>query len=598
MNIIYPLVFRFGNIKKELITEPEWQSYNLLVTGILGKKNYAWASEKGESLNILNYSIPIYKQQSQENAGFLGYRFLKWAYEETRIAKANTRRLIDSQTVILIDLRGIDRDQQIYHLTYQLRILIEGEKSLKAILIFDRLPVYDDFLFKHVFYLKEAGIIEVVDNTASEFSKSYKTKLEYSDTVQRLSGKLIRKLGHFKSSKNKNICRRYFYDGRYCDEEIRELTLDYISRLNINKDELEYIFYISKESPWLKTSMSVLSGNIEFELKEDFNGFKGAYNIEKLSHKIIKNYGGGHIILVADFLNTSNTLKESVVTVREKLIGLNRKKLHLISIINNIRRGGKPSTGFRDIKIEDDNYRVKYFVDVELEESPSSECDQCELDLGQTDTEKEDVLRMRSFDFWDLASKSKYETEQVKPILPDRKQIYTPKFSLWLDNHAAYLVYKFNKFIDENYINTSLNFVVIYPEEKVTKSKDGALKFSASGLFARKLNEILKVNIIGIPRIIIDKVSKGQLGYDSLSSINEDWKTDIVEIPPKTDIIILDEFHKGGSTIKSIRGILEYLGSPAKGYFSIADFNPEKGETYSQDDGDFKYYNLYEFNIN
>lgn len=608
MKIIYPIIFKFGDILIETINEHSKDKYLALSKNVIGSNEVVWANDNDKTIDNLFYTTNIYKQTAQEVPDFIAYLFDSWLKEKTKIFAEE--KITNQDVVFLIDLRGIDRDQQIYHLSILLNRILSKEPngSLKAILILERNPVKGDILFKHLFALENVGKVIHVDKThdiltdatlPTDNQDEIQINRIYPDSVssETLQGKLIRKVGHFKPDSETEICSRHFYDARYCDIDVRKLTLEFIISKPFNVSEFEYIFYISRVSPWLRESMSALSGDIEADLKNKFTSFKGAFNYEKIDDQIIANYKGGHILLVADFMNTAKSIKKAISDVGSKLVALKKDKLHLLSILNNtLQKDYKDNV--RAFNIGATPYEVPFMAGVEVKEDAKKDCELCKLNIVHSDLFEDTYLKLRSFDFWDIGDENGYDFEKYKPDYAGRERLYVPTFVNWLNENAPYLTYKFQKFIEKEKINSQLNLVIIHPDE--TKGKEGEgrkLEETASGRFAHKLKEILKSTIIGVPRNVIDDVINGKLKKDEIVNMDAEWKNAIKNIPPSnTDVIILDEFYKGGKTFETIREIIQWLGNDAKGFFTIADFNPSKAKEYRETHEKFEFYNLYEFN--
>lgn len=608
MKIIYPIVFKFGDIIIKPIIEQARLKYLSLCQDIFRTENVIWANDFDNSIENLFITTNILKQDIQEYPDYISYLFYKWLKEKTKIF--NDDKISNEDVVFLMDLRGIDRDQQIYHLSILLtRILSDAkENSIKVILILERNPLKDDILFRHLFSLATRGLLHYVDKTNDILTDAFELN-ENQDSIQinhiypalvtttSIQEKIIRKLGHFKPDTINDICSRHFYDARFCKIEIQKLTLEYIISKQFDVANFEYIFYISKVSPWLRESMSALSGDIEADLKNKFISFKGAYNYEKIEDINLDNYKGGHILLVADFINTAKSIKKAIATIKTKFVNLEESNLHLLSILNNVNKNDY-NQNVRFFKIGSKKYEIPFLAGVKVKEDTKKDCELCKLGIPHSDLFEDEYLKLRSFDFWELGDENGYDFEKYKPNYAGRDRLYVPTFVNWLDENATYLVYKFQNFIEKEKISLKLNLVIIHPDE--TQSRDGGsikLMETASGRLAFKLKEILDSTIIGIPRSIIDDVIDGKIKQNEIINLDTDWISAIKSIPAaNTDVIILDEFYKGGKTFETIREIIQWLGNDAKGVFTIADFNPEKAKEYKTHHAEFEFYNLYEFN--
>lgn len=606
MKVIHPIIFKFGGIKSEVVDESSRSQYLTFLKSLKIDRNISIASHNlfGNEYR----TIPISKDIIQESPDSIAPIFINWCEKESGLI--TDFKIINSNIIFLIDLRGIKRDQQVYHISIALNKLLENEieGEVKSIILLDKLPQKDDLIYKHIFSQVEKKRIIVYDN--SFFSEKIAVSITRDNTknnivgrlysrdisVETFRGKLVRRIGHFKSLSVPNICYRYFYDGRYCHEEIKKLTLEFILDNISNLDRFEYIFYISKKSTWLRESISALSGDLEADYNDIFKSFKGAYNAHNIPDDIIESYKGGGVLLITDILNTAERMKESISSLM-KTVGDN-SNLYLFSILNNsIKAENEINT--RRINIGSDIYDVQYILDVDFPEEDSESCKLCKLNIDESNIENDTHLKFRSYDFWELSDLHKFEFEPYKPNIPEREKLLVPIFISWMVDNAPYLAYKFNMFLELTKFKTKLNFGIIYPDEKKSAdSQNPEIYESTSSIFALKINEIFRVPIIGVPRKIIDDVYSGRLSLSQFNRLEFDWKQNISKVPPDTELIILDEFHLGGSTLTGLKKILTWIGKPAKGYFTIADFNPKKTAEYNNIKSNFHSYNLYEFDYN
>ncbi len=593
IKVIYPLVFNFGEVVVKDIDQTEKEKYLSLSQKVLKSQQVNWPNSLGNTQKILFRTSKISKADAQERPDYIVTVFDDWLKNTAKVSDGNN--LNDKNAVFLIDFRGIDRDQQIFHFSIALtRLLVpENNDQCRAILIFDALPGDDDAIFKHIIDLKKIGKVVLVD-------KSDEILADSKITLESFKTKLIRKVGHFKLNENSNDCCRYFYDAAYGTKELRKLLLDHLFSIATDTEQFEYIFYTSKVSPWLRETLSAVSGDLEKDYTKQFPLFKGAFNYEQIHQELVDKYKGGNILLVADCINTAHALNRAIVAIQKNFPALASSNFHIISVLNNTSRGTytDETRTVRIIKNQRE-FQVPTLVSVNIDEVPSGECPLCKLKIAHTDLEEDNYLKLRSYDFWKLSDKAGYEFEPFKPGQNAEEKLYVPVFLNWLEENASYIAYKFLRTIDEKKVSSQLDFVIIYPDETGQSGFENMpIVKTASGKLAETLKEIFNKSAIGIPRNIITKVNRGKAKMEQINNLKESWVKAIKDIPLETDIIILTDFSKSCKTFECINSIVGWLDKTTKCYFTIADFNPTITGVYNDKHKDVEFCNLYEFHNN
>jgi hypothetical protein len=299
---------------------------------------------------------------------------------------------------------------------------------------------------------------------------------------------------------------------------------------------------------------------------------------------------------VADCINTARSVREAAKKVIQAFTLEMGENFHAMSILNNIDNGGSQDNK-RIVEVNGQNITLPFLIGVHIEEIPTKKCVLCSLKIPHSDLFEDDYLKLRSHDFWKLSDKGGYEYEILKPEYAGRKRIYVPIFLNWFNDNATYVAYKFENFVNQRKVINQLNRIIIYPDEtRASTIRVNDVTKTASGQLAHKLKELFNYSIIGIPRNIIDQVTADKFGMSEIKNLADSWVHSIKNIPLETDIIILDEFHKGGKTLESIRDIINWLDNKANCFFTIADFNPLETLNHREKYSELEFYNLYEFN--
>lgn len=605
MLTLYPLTFKFGEIGVQKITIDDVNFYKFIAESI-SKNSIKWADEGKTELPDLFVTTPLYKETIQANPNYISTLFEDWCENTARISEKNV--FVEKSSLVILNLQGIYRLKQIGHISASIFKLLKGQNTLKIILLVNNSPLKEDNQFHQLFHCINEGSLCIVDKKGTVFaSDSIELDLKKFDELNRLRlplsyenilNKMIRKIGHYRIKTSDTHCNRYFYDGKYCEIEIKELLLDFIFRNLKDPHKLKSIIYGSTFSPWLIKAISALDAVLKNDLKEDFISYLGCSRIEDGELDEVDCKNDESVLLVLDFVDTGRTLKEATKKIFQKFNGLQKEGFHPISIlINNDYKlsesGQLISQGFSDKRCYSLNsieYNLTYFMGVNVAQPDTGEeCDYCKLGLRPTNPldEEETAVKLNSLDFWYLADNFEYKSEDdPSPGRTALKKV--PRFEKWVENNSTFLAYRFLNNIEKFKKENGLDYVFVYPLEEHENN--------AAHHFALKLNYLYNKNIIAIPKSFINAIQNG-MPKKELEGLEENWRKAISDISSDVDVVILDEFHKGGNTFQGIKKILNILVGDVKSYFILADFNPEKSKNYSEGNETFKVYSLYDFNI-
>ena len=608
MKLLYPLTFKYGELVAEKISEDDKLIYHFVATSVLNTDNVSWYTKVIQS-DELFVTTPIFKKTLQETPNHIANLFTEWSENKSKIVKNGEFNSNDS--VILVNVQGKGRYKQIGHLAEAISILLEKSKNtikrdLRIILLVNNLPNADDIQYTPLIPFIKNHNICIVDKdgiTSNNNRHALIDIIRYNELDQQrinlnydiIAKKIIRKIGHFQVKPTDENCNRYFYDGSYCDTEISELILNYIFKNLQQNDGIEYIIYSSKYSPWLEKALSAADGDIKADFKEELPHYKKLISINELLNAGPPPYDGGNLLIVVDFVNTGRTLINLIEDVYAKFELPDANRLHLISVLNNIEDGieSRLKNNKRKVEINNIEFEFTYFADVKIKTFDSkTTCDCCKLGMKRNSPldNEPSFSKFKSVDFWFLADNNGYKAEDNFPDIPQREPLeIVPRFEDWLRDNSTYLAFKLRKFIESYKLTNSIDFIIVFPEDS-NEEKNVAHEF------ALKLKELFKIDVIGIPRKVIDLVKQNRLDDNGIRSISDSWAMNINRTSHRVDFVILDEFHNQGGTFAGVRRILNAFAHPAKSYFVLADFNPSLSATYIDTENNFLVYSLYEFN--
>lgn len=586
--MLYSIKFNFKELSKRQINKEEKRFYCSTVKVLSSKKILLFADNKN------NVIIPVPTFQ-HHLTNVLKNKFSDWIVNAGLLNENGG--LIRYSFYISIDMTKTVGDKlwiELFNYLSGILKLSRKEGDIKFFIFLDMLPSEGDVLWN---FIKtdvktdiDKGLIFLINVKDGEFLPQKKIagydkdkikkgyKLLLPDNRYLLKRKLIRKLGHFQVEEREHSCHRFFYDGSYCEEEIKSLLLEYIESSS-DSGKFELIIYAAKYSPWLEQSIKHLSIDLK-DLK--------AIAFENID-ECIEIYQGGKLLFITDLIYSGDSIKRMITKLLNNSEIFEKNKIHILSILNS-GNGINSFENKRKITISDYNFKITYFVDVRIDSKITKEnCEMCKLGLSPDKTESESIHRLKSYDFWELSDKAGYGKEKYGR---DRDKLMKKIINMdnWFYDNSAYIVYKYISLLKTIDIDAKSGSIFIYPKEKVKKG-------TPSNRLAESFRYFFNAKEIGIPRDIIDIYKNENAPLDDIDSIKGDWIQTIRDQPSNYyDYIIIDEFHKGGDTFKSMIKILKKLDRYPKCFFPLIDFNPQKSKKYRDDYKNIQILSLYEFN--
>lgn len=383
-------------------------------------------------------------------------------------------------------------------------------------------------------------------------------------TIDRLSNRCVRRLGHFRNYDPKlkiGRCRYFSYYLHDCCTELEELFSDWWG--NYCKNGKAILFDLRNNTPFREAILAFAERRgISCERIVDVPN-------DKMLADQMSSYG--KVVIVLDVVDTGETL----LNYSEMLSSIG------IEFDNNvcvaINKGGDKSTTIGDFKVSGFIAKTSDFVE--------GTCPQCAIKLPFTDDAEESHVKIRSFDMLLMATKSGWVPEPTNEV-PDNIGLgykILPNFDKMMYEFGDFISYKLHIALSSG--NHPEQWFIIHPDE------------AASSAISSRLQEYLdcKVPTIKIPREIIKEAQNNNNHWDRMVSDYQDapWMEDIKEMS-NASAIILDVFNASGSTCATISSLLvKYLRLNVFGYFCIIDYSPETENTII---GGVKKNSLYDWN--
>lgn len=457
------------------------------------------------------------------------------------------------------------------------------------------------------------------------YSKTTKLK---QNALELMNYKLIKKIGHFARKPGDEACQQFFYNGEFCENEIFELLNETI--LNMFKTDLfnpKYIVLHCPQSPWLKESI-IRSSNELLRLKSTKKfkelSIQGCFDINEFEKNPIETDKikdeQCDVLFVVDFIHSGIEFKKEFIDrVRPYFPKSEIRGLTLLCT-NTAVRDHKSDSDEKTINLyisdENINIPIRYIQNVEhkvYEKADEEEkCPMCKYKLlPRVNSDGNIGLKLTSYEMWLIANSSGYEEEPVRSTIK-RELHWVPKIMEIIEEYGPYLAFKFNQNLKRSFPNDNERpKIVVFPDETTNiyyKDKLGKdqldLKDTPSGFYAKCLEELLRIEIFGIPREVIHAL-KGEGNW-------VDNKIRLEDIPLKfpkihhqierlgNNFIVIDEFYSTGNTFEMILAILKKFGKTPRCYFPILNYGLKNmnEKIQSGEYKGFKILNLYEFNIN
>jgi hypothetical protein len=583
--LLYSIKFDFLELLKRTINENEKKLYFSTVKALTTDKELSFAD------NTNNTTIPIstFQFQSDSYSYILKDKFNEWIITAGLINEEG--KLVKNSFYISIDITKNVSDKlciQLFYYLSKILKLLQHDNNIIFFIFMDILPSDNDVLLDSIKAEVDKELIFLINANDGEFLPQKKNveydkvrfkkkyKLLLPDNKYLLKQKLIRRLGHFKIRGKEHFCYRFFYDGSFCIEEVKNLLFEYIENSS-DSDKFELIVYSAKYSPWLKESIDLLPEikTIAFESIDQCVG----------------NYQSGKLLFITDLVCSGDSIKEMITTLLNKLPNLENDKIDILSILNSAKPE-ENNENKRKMTINNYDFQIKYFVDVNVDiKTIEDNCEMCKLGLSFDNIGSDNIQKLNSYNFWYLSDESKYEEEKYGRQA-DKLMKRVPIMRDWFNDNSAYIVYKYINLLETIKINAKFGSIFIYPKEKVTEDEP-----TPSNKLAESFKIFFNAKEIGIPREIIDKYKNAYESIKDIDDIQEDWIKTLKEQSPDKNYIIIDEFHKEGGTFESMLKILKQLNRYPKCFFPVINFNPQKNEEYKRNYEDLQILSLYEFYV-
>jgi hypothetical protein len=237
MGVIHFIKYSFGtNITNE-IPDEQLEYLASFFSSYFGSQYII----SNSSLAKEHKTIPISYKNISNQTDILSRKLIEYLLDDGVID--DEKKIINPNDLIVIDIKSNIRDTTLLYLSSEIDSILKKDidcASPRFAIIVDNLPaIQESFIsiFSHI----QTGKVVLVDKKKRFKYKEEPIKVNREFSFNQLSKssldktkfKLIRKIGHYGRYKDdeKIACSQFFYDGRDCVEDIRNILFDKIENL-------------------------------------------------------------------------------------------------------------------------------------------------------------------------------------------------------------------------------------------------------------------------------------------------------------------------------------------------------------------------------
>ena len=387
------------------------------------------------------------------------------------------------------------------------------------------------------------------------------------DPAQRLQQKMIRRLGHFE--RHDGQCSRFFLDGHTCVPEVAHLIQEAIRP----HGGLQYrsfpclILFDADPSPWLPEALRMVQLNLALAgPAQDIQTFLS----QDLTASEIANLKEPPL-LICSMVATGKKLQANLGNWKVKYPIMPR----VLTVVQaeEFRPDSTDRWDRAVIDVGGTAVTIHHLMKERLGLRPSAICEHLTEGTHKADEPEPISLSepLTTAQFWDMVTEVGWRSEPDQETPGTRAKLKcVPDFPAMLGRHGAWLSTKLWQQLRE--INQKIDDV---PVLLVCPDEEGA----------KKLAENLDLTFATALVVAIDTntmVSLRNPNADILALLGN-WRVETSKLPwletletadKECLVVILEEFHCGGTTRKVLQTLLEHLHRKVEAHCTLVDFNP------------------------
>ncbi|MEV2239352.1 hypothetical protein [Micromonospora sp. NPDC049891] len=403
---------------------------------------------------------------------------------------------------------------------------------------------------------------------------------EYAEQLQRLNqpiddrlgGKILRRLGHYRFGSSEKYCTRYFFDASYAIQEVSQLTKDIVLEEQNGSAGPLMIVSHQAHSPWL------------VEVGAEVAQRLGIRHFPVSAGDDLANLPtSGDAVLLLDVVNTGRTTEALIGGLCARGLVV---RPTIIAVFIDRERLGQARDSF-PMAVDRRTYRVRGVAGpIARRKTERTRCEQCLAGIHPADP-LADRPGIRSYDMWEMLLTHEWVPEKYGPGDPDQTSPGPPRFSLVPDftrifeEYGDWIAYKLDEMLEATRVGGAgvEEAVYVCPAEPAMNTLTDQLK-------ARRGARPVAVKI---PRRILwaaerDDFSEvdrhAELGWGrQLSRLAEQdmgWGRQLSLLAERDSyaVAIIDEFNGSNTTALSMLKILRRFGITALAYLPVINRNP------------------------
>ncbi|WP_130472399.1 hypothetical protein [Candidatus Magnetaquicoccus inordinatus] len=395
------------------------------------------------------------------------------------------------------------------------------------------------------------------------------------DPVQRLQQKMIRRLGHFE--RHDGQCSRFFLDGHTCVPEVAHLIQEAIRP----HGELQYrsfpclILFDADPSPWLPEALRMVQLNLTLaEPAQDIQTFLS----RNLTAFEIANWKEPPL-LICSMVATGKKLQANLGNWMVKCPIMPR----VLTVVQaeEFRPDSIDASGRAVIDVGENAVTIHHLMKERLGLRPSATCGHLTEGTHKADEPEPGLLSesLTTAQFWDMVTEVGWRSEPDQETPGTRAKLKSvPNFPAMLGRHGAWLSVKLWQQLRE--INPKIDDVpvlLVCPDEEGAKKLAENLDLTFATALVVAIDTNTMVSLRNPNADILTLLRNWQMETSKLP-----WLETLETADRECLVVILEEFHCGGTTRKVLQTLLEHLRRKVEAHCTLVDFNPTtNGEAHT-----------------
>ncbi|MET7963439.1 hypothetical protein [Micromonospora zamorensis] len=375
----------------------------------------------------------------------------------------------------------------------------------------------------------------------------------------RLGGKILRRLGHFRFGTSEGHCTRYFFDASYAVQEVSHLTEDLVIEEERRSEGPLMLLSHHTHSPWLTEVGAAVAQRL------------GIAHFPLLSEGDLERVpDSGAALLLLDVVNTGNTIATLVKGLQRR--GLTVRPT-ILAVFVEQERLSVGRTSFRKV-VNQRAYQVRSIADpIQRLKRERGRCEQCLMGIpAMNPLDRQPGIR--PFDMWEMLLAHDWVPEQYGPGNPHQTRggprwfPMVPNFRRVFKEYGDWIAYKLDEMLETVRISAAGVEEIVYvcPAEPAMDELINRLK-------ARQEDRSVAVKI---PRSILEDAERSDFEIPE-EQMDVGWGRQLSLLAERDSytVALIDEFNASNTTALSMLKVLEQFEIRPTAYLPVINRNPD-----------------------